>query len=481
MAVLAIDQGTSGTKAVVVGDDGAVRGIAEQPVRPTYLPGGRVEQDPSQLLTSVLDAGRRAVAAAGHPVSAVSVANQGETVLAWDPDTGAPLSTALVWQDRRAEALCRSKSHAKAWVAQRTGLVLDPYFSAPKMAWLRANATASGVVTTTDTWIVHHLTGAFVTDASTASRSLLTDLDTLTWDAELLELFDLAGERLPDIVANDAVVGSTDAFGADAAVGGLIVDQPAALLAQRCLAPGTAKCTFGTGVFLLANVGTKPVRPSTGLTCSSAWTLRDASSYCVDGQAYTAASAIRWITDLGLIAAPTDLDVMAADDAGGALFVPALAGLAAPWWRPDATASFTGMTLSTTRAELITAVIEGLAAQTAELVSAVEGDLSAPLTTLRVDGGLTRCARLMQATADLTQLPIEVYPSAHATALGAAACARLATNPNLTINEAVPAWTPATTYQPRWTPQRAAGFRDRWRAAVTATLPSPNGQENTDD
>ena len=238
MAVLAIDQGTSGTKAVVVGDDGAVLGIAEQPVRPTYLPGGRVEQDPSQLLTSVLDAGRRAVAAAGQPVSAVSVANQGETVLAWDPDTGAPLSTALVWQDRRAEALCRSKSDAKVWVAQRTGLVLDPYFSAPKMAWLRANATASGVVTTTDTWIVHHLTGAFVTDAATASRSLLTDLDTLTWDAQLLELFDLSAERLPDIVANDAVVGSTDAFGADAAVGGLIVDQPAALLAQRCLAPG---------------------------------------------------------------------------------------------------------------------------------------------------------------------------------------------------------------------------------------------------
>ncbi len=469
MAVLAIDQGTSGTKAVVVGDDGAVLGIAEQPVRPTYLPGGRVEQDPSQLLTSVLDAGRRAVAAAGQPVSAVSVANQGETVLAWDPDTGAPLSTALVWQDRRAEALCRSKSDAKVWVAQRTGLVLDPYFSAPKMAWLRANATASGVVTTTDTWIVHHLTGAFVTDAATASRSLLTDLDTLTWDAQLLELFDLSAERLPDIVANDAVVGSTDAFGADAAVGGLIVDQPAALLAQRCLAPGTAKCTFGTGVFLLANVGTKPVRPSTGLTCSVAWTLRDASSYCVDGQAYTAASAIRWITDLGLIAAPTDLDVMAADDAGGALFIPALAGLAAPWWRPDAKASVTGMTLSTTVGHLVVAILQGIAAQVAELGSSVAVDLGQPLSRLRVDGGLTQCKTLMQSVADLMQIEIEVYPSAHATPLGAAAVARMAHDPHLDLTDAVIRWKPSVIYAPRWSAEQAADFRGRWNAAADAT------------
>ena len=254
-------------------------------------------------------------------------------------------------------------------------------------------------------------------------------------------------------------------------MGGLIVDQQAALLAQRCLQPGTAKCTFGTGVFLLANVGAKAIRPTTGLTCSLAWNLRDAASYCVDGQAYTAGSAIRWITDLGLIGAPTDLDSAAAPDSGGVLFVPALAGLAAPWWRPDASASFTGMTLSTTRAQLVAAVIDGLAAQTAELLSAIDDDLTAPLSTLRVDGGLSRSARLMQATADLTQFPIEVYPSAHATALGAAACARMATNPALAAEEAIPAWTPATVYHPQWSPERAADFRERWRAAVAALLP----------
>ncbi|MBJ7339243.1 FGGY family carbohydrate kinase [Mycolicibacterium sp.] len=470
MAVLAIDQGTSGTKAIVVSDDGAVLGIGEEPVRPTYLHGGGVEQDPAELLSSVITAGHRAIAAAGRPVTAISIANQGETVLVWDPETGTPLSPAVVWQDRRAEMFCRNKSGDGDWVRERTGLVLDSYFSAPKMHWLRHNATTAGVVTTSDTWLVHHLTGEFVTDAATASRSLLTDLDTMSWDQRLLDLFELSDERLPSIVANDAIVGETDAFGPTALVGGLIVDQQAALLAQRCLEPGTAKCTFGTGVFLLANVGATGVRPTSGLTCSVAWKLRDAGAYCIDGQCYTAASAIRWIQDLGLITAPGDLDVVAADDSGGAYFVPALAGLAAPWWRPDAAASFTGMTLSTNRSHLVAAVLEGLAAQTAELVSAIEGDLAAPLSTLRVDGGLTRSRRLMQATADLTQMPVEVYPSSHATALGAAACARMAADPSLSVRDAVDDWTATTTYHPRWPAERAADFRDHWRAAVTATL-----------
>ncbi|GLP76688.1 carbohydrate kinase [Mycobacterium antarcticum] len=477
MAVLAIDQGTSGTKAVVVDDSGAIRGIAETPVRPCYLAGGRVEQDPAGLLASVLEAGRRAIASADVRVDAVSVANQGETVLVWDPDTGQQLSTALVWQDRRAETLCSKRSRARRWVAERTGLVLDPYFSAPKMTWLRENVSRRGVVTTTDSWIVHHLTGAFVTDGSTASRSLLTDLDSLTWDSDLVGLFDLAGERLPEIVASDAVVGTTDAFGPTVAVGGLIVDQTAALLAQRCLSPGTAKCTFGTGVFLLANVGSKAIRSTAGLTCSSAWTLRGESTYCVDGQAYTAASAVRWLQDIGLIDAPTDLDAIAENDSRGVLFIPALAGLAAPWWRSDATATFTGMTLSTTRADLVTAVVQGLAAQTAELVTAIEDDLVAPLTTLRVDGGLTRSRALMQTTADLTGIPVEVYPSAHATALGAAACARLAVRPDLTVDEAIPHWTPATTYNPRWDSQRANSFRQRWRAAMSATTTTTSPTE----
>ncbi|MGC9666112.1 FGGY family carbohydrate kinase [Planosporangium sp. 12N6] len=473
MTVLAIDQGTSGTKAIVVDEAGTVLAIAEAPVRPTYLPGGGVEQDPAELLESVLDAGRRAVALAGRPVEAVSIANQGETVLAWDRATGAPLSPAVVWQDRRAEPLCAELAAHRDWVAQRTGLVLDPYFSAPKMAWLRRNVTGAGVVTTTDTWLVHHLTGEFVTDVSTASRSLLLGLDAVEWDPQLVDLFGLAGEELPRLVACDQIVGDTTAFGTTMAVAGLVVDQQAALLAEGGIAPGLAKCTFGTGAFLLANAGGTAVRSTSGLTTSVAWRARGETPYCVDGQVYTAASAVRWLSDLGFIASAADLDRVAAPDAQGVLCVPSLAGLAAPWWRPDATAAFTGMTLSTRPEHLVLAVLQGIAAQVAEIATLVEADLGQPLTRLRVDGGLTQSRALMQATADLMQIPIDVYPSAHATALGAAALARMSVHPQLTVADAVPPWEPETTYEPAWSPDRSREFRARWRAAVAAALPAP--------
>lgn len=462
-AILAVDQGTSSTKAIVVDPDEGVLAVAEEPVRPTYLPGGGVEQDPAGLLDSVLDAGRRAIATAGRPIGALALANQGETVLAWDRATGRPLSPAIVWQDRRSEPLCRALDHRREWIAGRTGLVLDPYFSAPKMAWLRRNVTREGVVTTTDTWLVHRLTGEFVTDPSTASRSLLLDLDGVGWDGELLDAFGLGDEDLPTIVPNDHVVGTTRAFGGSGIpVAGLVVDQQAALLAERCTQPGTAKCTFGTGAFLLANTGPVAPRSAEGLTTSVAWTARGKTSYCVDGQVYTAASAVRWMSDLGFVADGADLDRVAADDSGGALCVPALAGLAAPWWRPDASATLTGMTLSTRPGHVVRAVLEGIAAQVAEVADLVP----AALDRLRVDGGLTRSRVLMQITADLLQIPVDVYPSAHATPLGAAALARLAPDPALTPADAVLDWTPTTSYEPRWTADRAAEFRTRWRRTV---------------
>ncbi|WP_019634944.1 FGGY family carbohydrate kinase [Actinomadura atramentaria] len=477
MTVLAIDQGTSGTKAIVVDPADGVLGLAEVPVHPDYLPGGGVEQDPAELLDSVLTAGRLALERAGRPVAAVALANQGETVLAWDPATGRPLSRAIVWQDRRAEPVCAELAAHAADVAARTGLVLDPYFSAPKMAWLRRNVTREGVVTTTDTWLVHALTGEFVTDASTASRSLLLDLDAVAWDSALAELFGLGGERLPRIVGSDEIVGTTTAFGGEIPVAGLVVDQQAALLAENCLDPGTAKCTFGTGAFLLANTGETAPRSASGLTTSVAWRARGATPYCVDGQVYTAASAVRWLTDLGLVGSAAELDAVAAgaadEEAGGVLCVPALAGLAAPWWRSDATAALTGMTLSTGRGDLVRAVLQGIAAQVAELADL----LPAPLTALRADGGLTRSAVLMQSVADLTGTPVEVYPSAHATALGAAAFARLAVEPGLAVRGAVVGWTPSTRHEPRWSADRAAAFRDRWRAALALGLPGGQAAE----
>ncbi|MEV4746239.1 FGGY family carbohydrate kinase [Streptosporangium sp. NPDC049248] len=468
--VLAIDQGTSGTKAIVVDARGEVLGLVELPVRPTYLPGGGVEQNPRELLDSVLNAGRAAVARAGVRIDAVTLANQGETVLAWDPATGEPLSAAIVWQDRRSESICAELEEFKDRIAATTGLILDPYFSAPKMAWLRRNVTGEGVVTTSDSWIIHHLTGEFVTDVATAGRSLVTRLDDGDWDPELLELFGLGTERLPRIVSCDEVVGHTSAFGGNVPVGGLVVDQQAALLAENCLNPGEAKCTFGTGAFLLANTGTSTARSTAGLAASVAWRVRGETSYCFDGQVYTAASAVRWIQDLGFIRGAADLDVVAAADAEGVLCVPALAGLAAPWWRPDAKASFSGLTLSTGSGHLVLAVLQGIAAQVAELGDLVAADLGQPLTRLRVDGGLTRSRVLMQAVADLMRIRIDVYPSQHATPMGAVALARASLDPSLSLADAVDPWEPSTTYEPRWSADQAADFRSRWAEAVGATL-----------
>lgn len=471
--VLAIDQGTSGTKAIVVESSGEVLATAEEDLRPSYLSDGGVEQDPEAMLSSVLTAGRRAIESAGVTPDAVALANQGETVVAWDKESGRTLSPAIVWQDRRAESICAALGDSAAMVATRTGLVLDPYFSAPKMRWVRDHVTTDGVVTTTDSWLIHQLCGAFVTDVSTASRSLVTDLEAPAWDFELLRLFGLEDEELPKIIACDTVVGETSSFGGSIPVAGLIVDQQAALLAENCLAPGTAKCTFGTGAFLLAQLGSHSVRSSAGLTTSVAWQLRNQTSYCVDGQVYTAASAVRWAIDLGLVTSADQLDAIA-DAAGestdGLLSVPSFAGLAAPWWDAQATASFTGLSLGHQRGHLIRSLLEGVAAQVAALIDLVAQDLGQPLTRLSVDGGLTRSRVLMQAQADLAQIPVDVHPSPHATALGAAACARLALDAGLDVSSVVGGWPPEQTYQPRWSADQAADYMDRWQRAVSLSL-----------
>ncbi|MGZ9935248.1 FGGY family carbohydrate kinase [Streptomyces sp. NC-S4] len=470
--VLAVDQGTSGTKALVVCPVRGVIGSGSAPVRPRYLPGGRVEVTPGELLDSVVDAGRAALAAAGEPVAAVGLANQGETVLAWDPATGEPLTDAIVWQDRRAEGLCTELAAHETLLRETTGLPLDPYFAAPKMAWIRRHLTRRGVVTTSDVWLVHRLTGAFVTDAATAGRTQLLDLDTTRWSDAALDAFGLTGERLPEVVDADTHVGATTAFGPELPLTGLLVDQQAALLAQRVTEPGSAKCTYGTGAFLLAQTGPRPLRSTSGLVGCVAWRLAGRTSYCLDGQVYTAASAVRWLTDLGVISGAADIDTVGGrvPDAGGVTFVPALAGLAAPWWRGDLRGSVTGLGLDTTAGHLVRALCDGVAAQVAELADAAATDLGAPLTTLRVDGGLTRSALLMQAQADLLGIPVEVSALPDVTALGVGAVARLGSDPSLTVAEAVPEWKPSAVYEPRADAAQAAERRARFRAAVSALL-----------
>ncbi len=476
--VLAVDQGTSATKALVVGPGREVLGEAEAAVHPVALDGGGVEQDPEELWRSVVDAGGAAVQAAATAIDAVALSNQGETVLAWDRATGSPATPALVWQDRRAASVCeRLRAHGPR-LAELTGLELDPYFVAPKITWLRENVTRDGVATTTDAWLLHRLCGAFVTDAATASRSLLLDLDAVAWAPEATDLFGVEADELPEIVTCAQSVGTTARFGTEVPVVGLAVDQQAALFAEACLAAGEAKCTYGTGAFLLATTGPEPHRSQSGLVACIAWQLPNSggghpvTTYCLDGQVYTVGAALHWLTEVGVVNEAADLDRIGGqtDGTGGATFVPGLAGLAAPFWEPNARGAFTGLSLATTRAELVRAVIEGIAAQVAWLARAVRDDLGAPLARLRVDGGLTRSRVLMQTQADLLQAPVEVYVSPHATAFGVAALARLGLGAAATAAEAVGAWEPAAVYEPRASQDEADARLEDWRRAAEATI-----------
>ena len=414
-------------------------GHGEVPVATRSVADGGVEADPEELFGSVVAAGKAALAAAGAPAGAVALANQGETVLAWDRATGTPLSPAIVWQDRRAAAVCERLADRAAELTALTGLPLDPYFAAPKMTWLRENLTDGGVVTTTDTWLLHRLGGQYVTDAATASRTMLLDLDAVTWSEAACAAFGLDAAALPAVADCAGVVGETAAFGPPLPIAGIAVDQQAALLAEGCLAPGDAKCTYGTGAFLLVTTGSAAARSSAGLSASVAWRLGGATTYCLDGQVYTAGSAVRWLAGLGVLAEPAGLDAAGrtVPDSGGVIFVPALAGLGAPFWQPGARGLLTGLHLGTEPGHLVRAVAEGIAASVALLVSAAVSDMGRELTALRVDGGLTRSRLLMQAQADLLQRPVLICRSADATALGVAALARLGLGDAASAAEAV--------------------------------------------
>ena len=466
--VLAIDQGTSGTKALVLDADLAVLSCVEAAVRPTTYDGGLAEHDPHALLASVIDTGRRALAESGVEVDAVALANQGETVLAWDRDTGTPLSPMLVWHDRRAKPVCdRLRDHEDELHAI-TGLPLDAYFGAPKMAWIRDNVTSEGIVSSSDAWLVNRLTGECVTDVSTASRMLLAHVDGSGWSGRALEIFGLTPESMPRIVGNLEVVGTTDAFGPRGLpVTGLVVDQQAALLGQRCLQPGDTKCTYGTGAFLLAHTGFQPVLEGGGLVPSVAWRTGDRTEFCVDGQVLTAGSAVSWLRDMGWITGPEDLDRLSQTVRGseGVTFVPSFAGLAAPQWNPDARAQVRGLSLAHGPGHLVRAFVEGLAALVADLADAATTATGMPLTALRVDGGLTRSRALMQAQADLVQAPVQVHASPHATALGAGILALAYSRGTTDLASVAPETAPAEEFVPVMSHDDAAEVRDRVRAA----------------
>ena len=465
--VLAIDQGTSSTKALVVSDGREVLGEGNAPVHPQAGAQGAVEQDPEELLQSIIDAGREALQAAGAPVAAVGLANQGETVLRWDPESGRPLGSALSWQDRRAVRVTRELESQGDRLTELTGLPLDPYFAAPKMTWLRREQGDDGVVTTVDAWLNQRLAGAFVTDAATASRTMLLDLESAAWSEEACSLFGLDPAGQPEIVDCDAAVGETTVFGDPLPVTGLAVDQQAALFAESCFEAGEAKGTYGTGAFILATAGEQVVHSRARLAACVAWRLGGATTYCLDGQVYSAGSAVSWLEQLELVSGAPQLDEIGAAETE-ALFVPSLAGLGAPFWAPEARGAWLGLSLATSRDDLVRAVIWGIAAQVTSLAKAMGGDIGRPLERLRVDGGLTRSAALMQAQADLLQAPVELYPSADATALGVGAFARLGSGAAETPREAVGDWESVAVFEPQLAATAAEDYLSRWEEAALA-------------
>jgi glycerol kinase len=301
---------------------------------------------------------------------------------------------------------------------------------------------------------------------------LLLGLDTGRWSERACEIFGIDPATLPTVVGNAEALGECSLFGKSVPVSGTCVDQQAALFAEHCHAAGEAKCTYGTGAFMLACTGDQPTRSTNGLVGCPAWRVGDRLTYCLDGQVYTVGAAVSWLIDVGIMSEPADLDRLGAtvEGAAGVTFVPALAGLAAPYWRPQAKAAFTGLTLGTERGHLVSAAIEGIAAQVALLAIAAGRDLGSPLTRLRVDGGLTRSSLLLQTQADLLQAPVEVYPSPHATALGVAAFADLGASPNSQAQLGAAAWRPDVVVEPRIGADEAAERLDAWQRVAAATM-----------
>jgi len=454
----------------VLDASGEVLALVEAPVTTVATPDGGVELDPTDVWSSIVSAGQRALSESGVTVGAVGIANQGEAVVAWDRRTGEATSRIISWQDRRSLDVVEQLRDHQDELQQRTGLALDPYFTAPKLRWLRDRTPRTSVVTGIDAWINRQLLGESVTDVATASRSLLLDLDARVWSERNAALFGLDVDDLPRLVSSAEHVGTTSAFGPTLPVTALIVDQQAALLGEGCLDAGDAKCTYGTGAFFLVGTGHRAIRSTAGLSSSVAWTTPGEAAYCLDGQVYTAGSAIQWLEEVGLLESASALDrqLADADPRSPTLCVPAFAGLGAPHWSPQSLARFEGISLATSRADLTRAVVEAIAAQVAVIARSAAGDMAQPLTRLKVDGGLTQSTALLQLQADFLQLPLDVFGSPHATAFGVSALARLGAGDDQELR--APSIAPSAHVEPRCSADEAATRLATWEAAVARAV-----------
>ncbi len=486
--VLAIDQGTTGTTAVLLDRRLAVRALVNQEFKQHFPRPGQVEHDLEEIWASVGATVRRALrlaGARGRDVAAIGITNQRETTALWRRSTGKPVSRAIVWQDRRTTEACAALKAAgrEPWVRERTGLVLDPYFSATKLGWLldhvkgaRRDAEAGKLAFgTIDSFLCWRLTGgAHVTDVSNASRTLLMNLETRRWDDALLTLFGVPCAVLPEIRSSSETYGATRGLGFlpdGIPVCGMAGDQQAALFGQACFAPGDAKCTYGTGAFLLQNVGPRPVHSSRGLLATVAWEVGGEVAYALEGSSFIAGAAVQWLRDgLGLIKRSADVEPLARSvkDSGGVTFAPALAGLGAPHWRPEARGLIRGIDRGTTAAHLARATLDGIALSVFDLAEAMRVESGQSFRDFKVDGGASRNDLLMQTQADLLGVAVVRPRVIETTAVGAAFLAGLAAGVWGSREELRRVWRQDRRFTPRIRPTDREAMLARWRAAVQA-------------
>ena len=486
-AVLALDQGTTGSAALVISAGGDVVAKAYSEFTQHFPRPGWVEHDPGEIWTVTARVAREAMAAANTGIAAVGITNQRETIVMWDPETLQPLGRAIVWQDRRTTGLCRDLMEAghEEMIRRRTGLLLDPYFSGTKLRWLferdrelatRAR-TGSLAVGTIDAWLVARLTGGAVhaTDPTNASRTLLYDLEEGDWNDELLGLMGVPRRILPGIRPSSGDFGVTDGavFGAEVPIGGVAGDQQAALYGQGCWEAGAGKCTYGTGAFLLFNTGTERVGSRHGLLTTAACDAGGGPAFALEGSIFVAGAAIQWLRDgLDILDDAGRSDAMARSLTGndGVYLVPAFVGLGAPHWRPEARGTITGLTRGTTREHLVRAALEAMAYGTRDILDAMERDAGFGCTGLRVDGGAARNDWLMEFMAGVLGIPVRRPGMVETTALGAAGLAGLHAGVWRTPDDFAEAFSAGRTFQP----ELAAGDRETllegWRRAVGGAL-----------
>jgi glycerol kinase len=484
--LLALDQGTTSSRAIVFDDSGAIVGVAQREFKQHFPKPGWVEHDASEIWQSQLEVAVEVLAKlklGARDVAALGVTNQRETTMLWDRATGEPIHHAIVWQDRRTAGRCDElrASGVEPMIRAKTGLLIDPYFSGTKIAWLldnvpgarkraRAGELACGTI---DSWLAYKLTGGglHITDASNASRTLLMNIHTGDWDDELLKCLGVPREILPEIRPSSEVYGEVTSGSplAGIKIAGLIGDQQGALFGQTCFAPGDAKNTYGTGCFMLMHTGRHAVESKHKLLSTVAWRMNGATEYALEGAVFIGGAAVGWLRDgLGVIKNSSDVEALAntVPDSGGVSFVPAFTGLGAPDWDPYARGAIIGITRGTTTGHIARAALDGVALQVADLLEGMHNDLGASLSQLRVDGGASVNNTLMQIQADVLQIPVVRPQVTETTALGAAYLAGLAAGVWPNRDAIKQQWRVDRQFDPKISADEAAALRATWRRAV---------------